>query len=449
MDDRSKDLTQLFVRDLDEIPLPPRGAWRATPRTRAAIAARSFLAAAGAIAVLALALVVGFQLRERNDIAAAPSGSPRVTSLPVEIRPSPTANPNVTPTPAATVTAAYNDAFGFVLTQPGQGPATAIRSESGTKLGLFEQAHFAVSPDGGQIAWFTPRVEAQPQQLRIASASDLTKSQLVRTIAAAELGGTIVWSNDASGLLYQTYTEEQPPSPPSPPGNPSLYTVHELDLRGTLSPDRVVLSSPIHGLVLQPIAWDRAANVAAVAETGEGGFLGSYDVIRSGSSGEPVVTKASGPTGQVLAFSITASSDAKLVLADTFENGGSLSWWPLADFGARKTIAGARTGLWRPQTHEVATIGGCAGDPTCGPNGGVRLLDVEKGTSRIAYGPSAPSLSLRTFRADGSALILAAPQAPGANVTGYTLVPLTNAGAAVTFSDVNGLLASVLLAGVR
>ncbi|HLZ48864.1 MAG TPA: hypothetical protein VKR80_09475, partial [Candidatus Limnocylindria bacterium] len=244
-------------------------------------------------------------------------------------------------------------------------------------------------------------------------------------------------------LLYQTYSEI-PLTQPNPPGSTSLYAVHELDLRGTLSPDRVVLTSPIRGLVLQPIAWDRATNIAAVAETGEGGFLGSYDVIRSG-----VVTKTPAPTGQVLAFSITASSDATLVLADTFENGGSLSWWPLADFGARKPITGARQGLWRPQTHEVATIGGCAGDPACGPNGGMRLLDVEKGTSHIVYGLGIANMSVRMFRADGSAVILAAPQAAGATVTDYTLVPLTHVGAAVTFSDANGLLASVLLAGVR
>lgn len=445
MDDRNKNLTHLFVRDIDEIPLPPRAAWRAAARstTGAQRAARALLAVGAIATVLAVALIAGYGLNQRQQGVAAPSGSPRITSLPIEIRPSPTANPNVTPTPAATVTGAFDDTFGFVLTEPGQGPTTTVRRESGTRVGSFDQAHFAVSPDGRQIAWFTPRVEAQPQQMRIASAADVTKSQLVRTIGAGELGGTIVWSNDASGLLYQTYTEEPAPTPPSPPGNPSLYAIHAFDLSGTTTPDRVVLTSPIRGLVLLPIAWDRAAGVAAVVETGEGGFMGSYDVLRFTGS-DVIVTKAQRPVDQVLAFSMSASSDAKLVLAATFENGGSLSWWPLADFGARKTITGARTGLWHPQTHEVATIGGCAGDPVCGPNGGVRLLDVEKGTSRIVYGASTANLSLRTFRADGSAVILAAPQPPGANLYDYTLVPLSGA-APVTFKDVNGLLASVRL----
>lgn len=448
MDDRNTDLTHLFVRDLDEIPLPPRGEWRrAAGRGSAAMrASRMLLAAAAIVAVVAIALIAGNQLNERQQNAAAPSTSPRPsagsTGLPIDVRPSPTANPNVTPTPAATVTGAYNDSFGFLLTEPGAGQTAAIRTESGTRLGSFDQMYFAVSPDGQQIAWFTP-AGPQPQQLRIASAADISKSQLLRTLGADERGGTIVWSNDASGLLYQTYSPPAP-SPPSPPADPSLYAIHEFDMRGTITPDRVVLTSPIRGLVLHPVAWDRGANVAAVVETGEGGFMGSYDVIRSGSNGEPVATKTTGPNGQILAFSMAATSDAKLVLAATFENGGSVSWWPIADFGARKTITGAGTGFWRPQTHEVATVGGCAGDPACGPNGGVRLLDVEKGTSRIVYGASRANLSLRTFRADGSALVLAAPQAPGATLTDYTLVPLSGA-PPVTFTEVNGLLASVRL----
>ena len=193
----------------------------------------------------------------------------------------------------------------------------------------------------------------------------------------------------------------------------------------------------------QPYAWDRAANVAAVGETGGGGFLGSYDVIRFNGT-EAVTTRTAPPFAQLSAFSVRASTDAKLVLGPTFANGGSLLWWPLADFGAGKTITGAVNGSWRPQTHEIATVGGCAGDPACGPNGGVRLLDVEKSTSRIVYGFNTANMNLRTFRADGSALIVFAPQAPGTNVYDYTLVPLSGS-SPITFKDVNGLLASVRL----
>jgi hypothetical protein len=450
VDDRDKDLTHLFVRDLDEIPLPPRGEWR-RPQGRGTIVTRTsrYLLTAGAIvALLAIALIAGVQLNQRQQNVAGPSASPTASASTAPVAaPSPSATPCLGPCgpTGATSTAGgstYNDDFGFVLAEPGSGRTTTIRRESGTRLGSFDQQQFAVSPDGRQIAWFTPE-GAQPQQLRIANAADLPQSQLLRTIGAAERGGTIVWSNDASGLLYQTYSLEPAPSPPSPPGNPSLYVIHTFDMRGTTTPDRVVLSSPIRGLVLQPIAWDRASNVAAVAETGEGGFMGSYDVIRFNGS-DAVTTKTAAPVAQVLAFSVRASSDAKLVLGPTFANGGSLLWWPIADFSAGKTITGALNGFWRPQTHEVATVGGCSGDPACGPSGGVRLLNVDTGASRIAYGFAIPNMNLRTFRADGSALIVYPPQEPGANMYDYTLVPLSGA-PPITFKEVNGLLASVRL----
>ena len=56
MDDRDKDLTGLFVRDLDEIPLPARGAWRRAAREGTAMRAFRMLLTAGAVlAVLAAA----------------------------------------------------------------------------------------------------------------------------------------------------------------------------------------------------------------------------------------------------------------------------------------------------------------------------------------------------------------------------------------------------------
>ena len=402
-------------------------------------ALRYLLRSAAIVAVIVLAIVAGFALRDRSAPVAGPSASPTTTAN-ASTTP---ATLSATPTPAATATGAFNDDFGFALTEPGAGRTTTIRRESGARLGSFDQVQFTVSPDGRQIAWFTLE-GAQPQQLRIASAASVTQSQLVRTIGAAERGGTIVWSSDASGLLYQTHSVEPPPSPGSPPGDPSLYAIHTFDLRGTTTPDRVVLTSPTRGLVLHPIAWDRTANVAAAVETGEGGFMISYDVLRIGAA-DVTVTKSTAPNVQVLAFSMSASTDAKLVLAMTFENGGSLWWWPLADFGAHKTITGtgARSGLWRPQTHEIGTIATCP-DAGCVSNGALRLIDVDSGTSRIAYSSQTANLNLRTFRADGSAVILAAPQPSGAAVTDFTLVSLTGA-AAISLKDVNGLAASVRL----
>lgn len=447
MDDRDKDLTQLFVRDLDGIPLPPRGEWRRAQGRETIVTrtSRYLLTAGAVVAVLAIALVVGVQLNERQQTAAYPSASPTrlLTSVPIIVPPSPTANPNVTPsaTASASSPAGYNDDFGFVLTEPGAGRTTTIRRESGARLGSFDQQSFAVSPDGRQIAWFTPE-GTQPQQLRIATAAGLPTSQLLRTLGADERSGSIVWSNDASGLLYTVHSPETPTG--VVPGSSATYTVHTFDMRGTTTPDRVVLTSPIGGLVFVPIAWDRTANVAAALETGEGGYMTSWDVIRFTGT-EAVTTKtAVVPNGSMLAFSVSASSDAKLAVGGSFANGGSLVWWPLADFGARQTIPGGTNGHWRPQTHELATIGGCAGALACGPSGGLRLLNVDTGASRIAYGLTIANMNLRTFRADGSAVILYAPQAPGANTYDYTLVPLSGA-PPTTFKEVNGLMASVRL----
>jgi len=357
--------------------------------------------------------------------------------------PSPTPITSTTRSASPTVTTAagtYIDDFGFVLSEPGAGRTTTIRRESGERLGSFDEQQFAVSPDGRQIAWFTPEA-VQPQELRIATAADLPASQLLRRLNADERGATIVWSNDASGLLYAVHGPDIPTG--VVPSSAATYAVHIFDMRGTTSPDRTVLASSIGALVLVPIAWDRTTNIAAALETGEGGFMTSWDVIRLNGA-EAVTTKtAIVPNGSMLA-SVEASSDAKFAVGGSFANGGSVVWWPLADVGSRQTIAGGTNARWRPQTHELATIGGCAGDPACGPRGGLRLINVDTGASRIAVGLTIANTNLRTFRADGSAVIVYAPQAPGATMSDYTLVPLTS-GPSITFREVNGLLASVRL----
>jgi hypothetical protein len=450
VDDRDKDLTHLFVRDLDELPLPARGEWRrASGRETIAMRSSRYLLTAGAVvAVLAIALIIGLQLNQRQQSAANPSAlpstSPRDTGLPL-VDPRASASPSATPTPSAASSpaggATYNDDFGFVLTEPGAGRTTTIRRESGARLGSFVQQQFAVSPDGRQIAWFTPEA-TQPQELRIATAADLPTSKVLRTLNADERGATIVWSNDASGLLYSVHGPDIPTG--VIPSSSATYAVHVFDMRGTTTPDRVVLTSSIGALVLVPIAWDRTTNVAAALETGEGGYMTSWDVIRFNGTEATTTKTAVVPNGSMLAFSVAASSDAKLVVGGSFGNGGSLVWWPLADFGTRQTIPGGPNGHWRPQTHELATIGGCAGDPACGPSGGVRLINVDTGASRIVYGLTTANMNLRTFRADGSAVIVYAPQAPGATITDYTLVPLSGS-PPITFMEVNGLLASVRL----
>jgi len=73
--DTDKDLLHLFVRDLDEIELPPRDRWRPAPRKEPLLmkTGRYVLYASAAAAVLVLALIATFALRERDQVAATPS----------------------------------------------------------------------------------------------------------------------------------------------------------------------------------------------------------------------------------------------------------------------------------------------------------------------------------------------------------------------------------------
>jgi len=158
MDERDKDLTHLFVRDLDEIPLPPRGERRrAQRRETIAMRSRRYLLTAGAIvAVLAIALIAGFQLRDRNATVANPNASPRpeITSLPIIVRPSPTSGPNPTTMPGGDIL--LDDRFGFIVNAGGgfAGTVYRIQTETGTRIGEFSGYAPAVSPDGRQVAYW-------------------------------------------------------------------------------------------------------------------------------------------------------------------------------------------------------------------------------------------------------------------------------------------------------
>ena len=101
MPDRGGELVDLFVRDLDQIDLPPRDRWQPEPRRESYLMKTSrYVVYAGAVAaVLAAALILG--LRNRNsDVASSPSPIP-ATSTPVPASSAP-ASPVPTPSPAST-----------------------------------------------------------------------------------------------------------------------------------------------------------------------------------------------------------------------------------------------------------------------------------------------------------------------------------------------------------
>jgi len=200
VDDRDKGLTHLFVRDLDEIPLPARGEWRRV-RGRETIVRRSsrYLLAAGAVvAVLVIALIVGLQLGQRQQNAANPSASPTPSASQVTVV-APSASPSSSPClgpcgatgPASSAPggAIYNDDFGFIVTAGNAG--MRLRTESSTaNLATFPAAVFAVSPDGNAIAYWKPGAGSNGEgaQLHLLGVVANSVDQTLVTLASDQRG---------------------------------------------------------------------------------------------------------------------------------------------------------------------------------------------------------------------------------------------------------------------
>jgi len=145
----------------------------------------------------------------------------------------------------------------------------------------------------------------------------------------------------------------------------------------------------------------------------------------------------------ILMGSIRASTDAKFVLGVDFES-SDITWWPLADFAANRSQPGAgkRGALWRPGTHEIGFLSGEQ----------LWLGDVDKagalGLCCTAFSGAPATSTLRTFRADGTAVVIEVPPPAPFGQASYTLVrigsdPKSTSGDRVTFQDLDGLTASV------
>jgi hypothetical protein len=103
MADREKDLVHLFVRDLDDIELPPRDRWRPAQKRESYVVktTRFVLSAVAVAAVLILGLIASSGLRDRNQVATTPSPTASPTSASVATMPSaPSASPTSGPTAA-------------------------------------------------------------------------------------------------------------------------------------------------------------------------------------------------------------------------------------------------------------------------------------------------------------------------------------------------------------
>ncbi|MEP7004117.1 MAG: hypothetical protein ABI888_06210 [Chloroflexota bacterium] len=396
---------------------------------------RYLLSAGAVVAVLALALIAGFELRDRSTTTANPSSSPTPLASGLPILPPPSGSgPTASPSPASGA-GIYNDDFGFIVTAPGA--AAIFRKESSSApTGSLQNQGFAVSPDGTQIAYWSVATSSELSQIRIVSASNPQSVGALSTLSPNERGGTIVWANDSSGVAYTIVS-----------GDPATKsTIRTFNTRpGSAGPGQVVIEWTEAGRFLQPIGWDRATNVLSAGVTGEGGFMTNYIVANTAT---PQANAKSLPvTGRVTMFSVRASTDAKFVVGNDIDSG--FSYWPLADFSAKVAPAETKYGqagaLWRPGTHEIGFIG---------PSNQFWLCNVDRNTplgcGTTAFSGVPTGASLRMFRADGSAVLLAAGGG-GTTPTSFTLVKFTNGpsggkvseGERVTFSDVGGLTGAV------
>jgi hypothetical protein len=431
VDERDKDLTHLFVRDLDEIPVPPRGDWRRAPgrETSTMRASRTLLTAGAAIAVLAIALIIGSQLRDRNATVANPSASPTSSATAPVVAPSATAT--ATPSAASSAPAAgvYNDDFGFVVTDlstvPTINPAvtSTIRKESSSAaVGSFTHNGYWVSGDGTLIAYWTPRSPEQPlQQLRIVRAANPQSLVASSGLSANESGGFIVWANDSSAVAYVI----------DGPAPATTSTIRTFNIQpGSNAPGQVVFQYNEAGKSAVPIAWDRATNMLAIGVFGRGGFITDYIVADSATPGANAKRT---PLNEKIT-SMTASSDAKFILAIDAVAGPS--YWPLASIASKVTPARANDPVWRPGTHEFGWIDADK----------LALYSADQNATSGGFGGVPAGASIRTFRADGSAVLLAVP---GGTQTTYTLVLLgkrdPSPGDRVTFQATDGVRQSVRL----
>ena len=393
---------------------------------------RSILTAGAAVAVLVLALVVGLQLRDRGDTAAAPSGSPKpsatasasVSASAGAVGPtgSPSAVPTVKGGPAPV--SVLDDRFGFIVSAAGA--AEGIRPEGkSADVSTISGVGLVPSPTGDRVAYFSATAAPAIHIRTLADGTD----RVVGSLAAGERPTSIAWSSDGTGLLFGTG------SGVNVGASGAEATLQSLELSGGAP---TVIARRNDGRLYAPIAWDRAAKIIAASEGGAGGITTAY--LTFDLSQTPARTKVTPISGQVIGP--LASSDAKYVLMVDV-NSAEVRYWPIADAAAVK-VAGKNFGaaLWQPGTHNIGFIT-IAGDA-------FRLFGADDGSSTTVFQglkigiATQPGSSLRTFRADGAAVLLGVATGSGLGATDYTLIRLSD-GASVTFQATGGLGSSVRL----
>jgi hypothetical protein len=385
---------------------------------------RKLWISAAVVAVVAIVIVVALRPGDQTGTTVA-SQSPSATAS-ASARPSTSATATVSATgsPASTgTTAVYNDDFGFVVANVGA--SASIRKESSNaRIGTVDGQSISVSPDGRQLAFFTVP-GSSPGQLKVVSASNPNSLVFSSSLSANERGGAIVWTGDSSGLAYAIHT-----------GSPTTVSVIRTVVLSAGGPAQTAITSNEAGKLLQPFAWNRGLNLVSGGVMGDGGFMTEYFTVDAGATAS---AKKSFPVqGHITVGSVRATNDTKFVLGvDT--DSGEVLFWPLTDFGQRKAASGngKQGALWQPGTHKIGFMSAA--------DNSFILFQADDGSASTPFRGAKAGNVLRTFRADGSAVVLAfAPNSAGLGSADFTLYRLSD-GASVTFQDLGGLSASVRL----
>jgi hypothetical protein len=378
------------------------GALAVTVRT-----SRRLIPIAGAIAIGLAAVVIAVGLEQHDQPLATTSPSPtRSTSLPG----------------ASDSAGVYNDDFGFVVIDSPHsyldavGTIAAIRKESrDARIAVtpINSQNLAVSPEGNRVAY---RRLGVPAELRVLTTVGGTEESIV-TLPSDQHGGGVAWSSDGLGLLYSTETGSFDAGDAAGAATLNVYEFAANGRRGTTIDTQINT-----GWRYRPVAWDRSANLASAGLTGDGASMSFYVSVATDLTKPPARQQVDARSGSGVGLamgSIRSSSDAKFVLGVDAVS-GNIKWWPLGNYAANKSQPGAgkRGAIWRPGTHEIGFLS----------EDRFWLGDVDKAGAQglcCAVFDAAPAAStLRTFRADGSAVVLAFPQGVGPDAIAYALIRL-------------------------
>ena len=356
----------------------------------------------GAIAVLAIALIVALSLfrGSRADVPASPSpsGSAAVvaSARPSGGPPASGAQPSAT-TPSATsgTLAIKPDASHGLITFEN------IRTEA-DPTGLQQPSQFsnlntgsaAVSPDGTRVAMAIGNDGAQ----RIVT---FTTGRPGDVTTAVVFGGTgevvrrLVWAGDGqASVLYNAQKETRGQG-----GGDNLSVdysaIRSVDLASRLVKEITRVSG--RSISLVPLAWLPGKQMAAAIEILPLGPAGDYVLVRG-----TAVERTSMQGGNLAIFS--ASRDGSRIAA-AFSPG--VRWWPVDQPAAAREILADSKGraeyaAFRPGSEElgvrVAAASASAGVP---PPGHFEIWNVSTGKQRVV----SPTVGFRLWRVDGSAAI--------------------------------------------